>query len=100
MAKVFDEGVLIGRCRCEDHAKDIEKFSFVRENRGKVFYISPDDVPQELLCTTCLRKGCIKHGGLIISEAAYNQGLAILGPYPGLQLTDRQKANAKQAWPK
>ena len=99
MAKALDPQLLIGRCRCEEHAQTYKPRP---QNQNMVFYyIHPDHIPEELLCSRCLQNNIIRHGGLIVSEEALKQGVTVFAHYPGWKLTDRQKANAKrQIWPK
>jgi predicted O-methyltransferase YrrM len=99
MAKALDPQRLIGRCRCQEHA---ETYRPQPQNQNMVFYyIDPDHIPQELLCSRCLQKDVVRHGGVIVSDEALRQGIAIFAHYPGWQLTDEQKANAKRRiWPK
>ena len=79
----------IGRCRCEDCER---KYKPRDKNQNVVFYyVPPEYVPTELLCSNCF-----KHGGIIISEDALKSGVAVFARGPGWQLTTTQKKHAKK----
>lgn len=93
-----DKKLLIGRCRCDEHAHRYEPQS---QNRHRVFYyIRPHHFPEQLLCGACLMLGIIRHGGLVISEESRREGTVLFYAFAGWSLTSQEIQDATQIWPR
>ena len=98
MELTADLNLLIGRCRCEEHAHNYVPRP---QNRDRVFYfIEPSHFPEQLLCGACLMLFRIRHGGLVISEESRREHTVLFQAFAGFQLTDRQIEDAIQIWPR
>lgn len=84
-------GLLIGRCRCTEHAMNYTPRS---HNQSRTFYfIPPEFIPDTLLCGACLQEGKgNKHGGVVISEESKSKSIVVFQAFAGTQL----KLNGKQ----
>ncbi len=73
------------RARCEDC---VDEYLQRRRNKLKCYYVSPQYVPEELMCTNHCHEP--KHSGLIVSEDALKLGYGLFAHGPVWKLTEEQ----------
>lgn len=93
----FDK--LIGRCRCNDHAKD---YTPRPHNQSRTYYfLAEKHVPPEFLCGACMQsKGESVRGGLIVSEEAKQRGVVVFQAFAAYRLTPQQISSLSKIWPR
>jgi hypothetical protein len=94
----LDNNLLIGRCRCKDHADNYRPRT---QNVGRKFYfIPPEYVAASLYCGACYLVGREKRGGLVISEESKNSKVVLFEGFCAVKLTQEVVDNAESIWPR